>query len=311
MAHYTIRPERETLHGILSKDIKPALTVRPGDSVTFQTLEGDWRLEKPPEPGTLSGRFFPRSQGYDLGHALCGPIAVQGAKPRQTLAVHVGEVVPANWGWSRIGGGDPDHMERLGWKRGEHFLLWDLDAAGRTAVSNKGHRISLNPFAGVFAVAPDSVQPVPTHLPGNHGANLDCKEIVTGSTLYLPVFVDGALFSVGDGHAAQGDGESGCTALECPLRAITLRFSLLEEAIEAPVCNSPNGWITFGFDTDLTNAAYQAHRRMVDLMQRLYAITYEEALNLSSMLVDLRITQIVNGVRGVHAVLPHDCLFIE
>lgn len=309
MQRYTIEPSRASLHGVLSRSIAPVLTIQPGDSVTFRTLEGDWRLEKPPQAKTGSGRFFAREQPNDAGHALCGPVAVAGAKPGMTLAVRVDEVVPANWGWSRVGGGDPDHMQRIGWQGEEEFLLWDVDVRTGICTSHTGLKIAMNPFPGVLTVAPDSEQPVRTHLPGNHGANLDCKEIRRGSTLYLPVFAEGALFSTGDGHAAQGDGEAGCTAIECPMERLTYTFDLLDEPIASPVCKTADGWITFGFDRDLTNATYTALQNMVLLMMRLYALTRREALNLCSMVVDLRTTQIVNEVRGAHAVLRDSCIF--
>ena len=232
------------------------------------------------------------------GHALCGPIYVEGAKPGTTLKVSVERIVPHSWGWSRVGDGDPDHMARLGLSGGEHFLLWDLDVERRVCRSNAGHIVPMRPFMGVMTVTPDSDAPVRTHLPGVHGGNLDCKELVAGSTLYLPVLVEGALFSTGDGHARQGDGESGCTAIECPMREVRLTFEVVEEPFSMLVCNAPCGWITFGFDEDLTAASYEALRNMARLMGQLYGCSFKEALNLCGAVVDLRATQIVNGVRG-------------
>jgi len=160
-----------------------------------------------------------------------------------------------------------------------------------------------------MAVAPDSYVPARTHLPGIHGGNLDCKDIVAGSALYMPVPVEGALFSTGDGHARQGDGELGCTAIECPMREVHMTFEALDEPFSMLVCDSPRGWITFGFNKDLTQASYDALKNMVELMMRLYGCSGKEALNLCGAVVDMRVTQLVNGVRGAHAVLPHGAIF--
>lgn len=162
---------------------------------------------------------------------------------------------------------------------------------------------------GVLAVAPDSAEPVSTHPPGLHGANLDCRELIEGSTLYLPIFTEGALFSVGDGHAAQGDGESGCTAIECPMKEVRIRLEIQEGSFGSPVADTPGGWVAFGFSESLTDASYNALGNMVHLMERLYGYEYREALSMCSVAVNLRITQIVNGIRGVHAILPKGSIF--
>jgi acetamidase/formamidase len=305
MSRYLVKPERSNLHGVLSKKIKPILTINPGDSVVFTTLEGDWRIEPPSEPSSGSGVFVTREYPYDAGHALCGPIAIEGAKPGMTLEVQINSIVPDNWGWSRIGGGDPDHLERIGFLGDEYFLKWDIDIERGICKSHLGHSVTLKPFLGVLSVAPQSEQDVLTHLPGSHGANLDCKEITVGSKLYLPIYTEGALFSAGDGHAKQGDGELGGTAIECPIREAELMFNLSDIKINNPICNSPRGWITFGFDRDITKASYIALMEMVALMQRIYGFSKKEALAMSSLVVDMHVTQIVNGVRGAHAILPH------
>lgn len=302
---YSIKPERNSLHGVLSKDIAPVLNIASGDSVVFETIEPDWRTERPEHPATASGTFFERRLPYDAGHALCGPVFVEGAQPGMTLAVRVNHIVPGSWGWSRVGLGDKDHEERAGISGEELFLLWDIDTEKRVCKSNTGIAVPLNPFLGVMTVTPEGEEYVATHQPGSHGANMDCKHIVEGSVLYLPVFHKGGLFSTGDGHACQGDGELGGTAIECPIQEADLTFTVIDEHIERPVCNSPAGWITFGFDPDVTRACYTALKDMAKLIGRLYGVDYKEALAICSVAVDMHVTQIVNGVRGAHAVLPH------
>ena len=305
---YSLKPERRNLHGILSKNIPPVLTIRDGDSVMFETIEPDWRLARPERPATKSGVFMERRFPFDAGHALCGPVYIEGAKPGMALAVEVDSVVPGDWGWSRIGLADPEHMERMGVSGEELFLLWDIDADKGVCTSQNGFSVAMSPFLGVMTVAPEGDADVRTHIPGPHGANMDCKDIVAGSVLYLPIFHEGALFSTGDGHARQGDGELGGTAIECPIREASLTFRLVNDRIERPVCNSPRGWITIGFDKDDTTACYTSLKDMARLIVRLYGVSYKEALALCSVAVDMHVTQIVNGVRGAHAVLPHGSL---
>jgi acetamidase/formamidase len=138
---------------------------------------------------------------------------------------------------------------------------------------------------------------------------MDCKELVAGSTLYLPIPVPGALFSVGDGHAAQGDGEVCGVAIECPMELVDLTFRLRDDVrLTTPRANTPVGWITLGFDEDLNEATVLALIAMLDLMTELYGLSRPDALALASLVVDFRITQVVNGVRGVHALLPHGAI---
>ncbi|MBQ9941850.1 MAG: acetamidase/formamidase family protein, partial [Christensenellaceae bacterium] len=129
-------------------------------------------------------------------------------------------------------------------------------------------------------------------------------------TLYMPIFQEGALFSTGDGHAAQGDGEMGCTAIECPYEKIQLTFDLLEGSFGSPVAKTPEGWVTFGYSESLTDAAYMALENMVQLLMKMYGFHRREAQTVASVAVDMRVTQIVNGIRGAHAVLPFGSIIV-
>jgi acetamidase/formamidase len=152
---------------------------------------------------------------------------------------------------------------------------------------------------------------MPPPEPGEHstipprrwGGNVDCKELVAGTQLWLPIPVDGALVMAGDGHGAQGDGEVSGTAIECPLERATLRFELSDLELRSPLARSEDAWLAFGFDEDLDLAAEQAMATMLDLMERELGVSRNECLALASVGVDLRVTQIVNRVKGVHAVL--------
>jgi acetamidase/formamidase len=148
-----------------------------------------------------------------------------------------------------------------------------------------------------------------TTPPRRFGGNIDCKELTAGATLLLPIGVDGALLSAGDGHAAQGDGEVSGTAIECPLDEVRLTLGLRPDLdLRMPVARTASAWIALGFDHDLDVAADLALETILDLMQREHGLDRERALALASVCVDLRVTQIVNETKGVHAVLRHDAL---
>jgi acetamidase/formamidase len=157
---------------------------------------------------------------------------------------------------------------------------------------------------------------MPPPEPGTHsttpprvwGGNIDCKELVAGTRLYLPIPVDGALFSAGDGHARQGDGEVSQLAIECPVERAELTLSLSDLELRTPTAWTPKAWLTLGFDADLDEAAAIAISAMLELMAREHGLGRAEALALASLVVDLRVTQVVNEVQGVHAMLPHDAL---
>jgi acetamidase/formamidase len=162
---------------------------------------------------------------------------------------------------------------------------------------------------GVMGVAPAEYGTHSTTPPRYCGGNIDCKELVRGSSLFLPISVEGALFSIGDGHALQGDGESSGTAIECPMDVVDITLRVRDDMkLTMPRANTPAGWITFGFNEDLNEAAAVALDEMVMLMQQFYGIQKVEATALASVSVDLRITQVVNGVKGVHAILPHGAI---
>lgn len=307
MALHVIKPERHTLHGHFSKNLPPVLSVDPGDTVRYSTLDAGWGLEPFEDASATRQLFEPRRQGVDDGHALCGPVEVRGAEPGMTLEVHIGTLVPGAWGYTRAGGAWPAELNRsLGVDSDSHILTWTLNAETMTGRSGNGHSVTMSPFMGVLGMPPAAPGVHPTAPPRAWGGNIDCKELVQGSTLFLPISVSGGLFSVGDGHAAQGDGEVSGTAIECPMERVDLHFGLREDMrLTAPRAKTPTAWLTFGFHADLNEAMRLALADMLGLMSELLDITLKEALALASVVVDLRITQVVNGVCGVHAVLPH------
>lgn len=310
MTRHVIEPTTATLHGSFSPDFAPALTIDPGDTVVYRTLDAGWGLEPHVAPGVPRKKFTPRVPERDAGHALCGPVAIRGAQPGMTLAVRIDAVVPGAWGWSAGGGWATDLNTQLGLADGDEWLMiWQLDAAAGGGVNQYGHRVALRPFLGIIGMPPPEAGWHSTVPPRPWGGNLDCKELVAGSTLYLPIPVPGALVSAGDGHAVQGDGEVGQVALECPMERVELTYSLRDDLpLTLPQADTPAGWITFGLDADLNVAMVQALAGMLDVIMARYNVPRKEALALASLVVDLRITQVVNEVRGVHAVLPPDAI---
>jgi len=295
--------ERRTLHGHFSRDLAPIATIESGDTVIFSCLDSAWHVA----PGE---KFEPRDEERDAGHALVGPIEVRGAKAGQTLAVRIDEVRVGSFGATLAGGWSTPLNDRLELSQGEKLILhWSLDAEAGTGRDPQGREVELRPFPGVLGMPPPEPGVHSTAPPRRWGGNIDCKELVAGTTLFLPIPVDGALFSAGDGHARQGDGEVSQTAIECPLDRLELTLTVEDRAeLKTPIAWTPGAWLTFGFDEDLDEAAAVAVDATLDLMQRELDLERVDALALASVVVDLRVTQLVNGVKGVHAVLPHDTI---
>lgn len=312
MAVHFLNPEPGTVHGHFARDLPPALTIDPGDTVIVRTLDSGWGLEPLHSDASPRRKFEPRDPELDNGHALCGPIAIRGAEPGMTLAVTIDELRVGAWGATFAGGWDHPVNQRLGLTAGEFALLWDLDAERGVGRNQYGHQVDLRPFLGVMGLPPAEPGRHSTIPPRATGGNLDCKELVAGSTLYLPIAAPGALFSAGDGHAAQGDGEVSVTAIECPMERAQLTFNLVPNLqLRAPRAHTPAGWITFGLHADLNEAMYLALEDMLEVLQTRHGLERRPALALASLVVDLHITQIVNEVRGVHAILPDGALRFE
>lgn len=309
MAEYSIEPDETTLHGFFSANHPPVLTIDVGDTVRFRTLDAGWGLEAFPDDWDSSVPETERAQrqcatsvhGDTKGHALCGPVYVRGARPGMMLGVQIDALRPGAWGWT-FGGG--------AWADGVTILQrWTLDVAAGTATNQHGHKVALQPFMGVMGNAPAAHGRHSTIPPRRVGGNIDCKELGVGSTLYLPIEVEGALFSTGDGHARQGDGELGGTAIECPMDECRLTFTLHDDLpIHTPMAHTPAGWLTLGIGESLNDACIDAVNAMISLLVHRLQISRADATALASVVVDLRITQIVNQVCGVHAFLPHDAL---
>jgi acetamidase/formamidase len=315
VALHEIPLDQRTVHGRFSRELEPILTIDSGDSVAFATLDAAWGNGPPPPEVGERWRLQPRdserdSDGRPAGHALVGPVAVSGARQGTVLEVRIDEVRAGSWGWTWAGGSWSALGERLRLPDLDgHLLEWDLDGDAGVARDQKGREVELRPFLGVLGMPPDEPGAHSTMPPRATGGNIDCKELIEGSRLLLPIAVEGALFSAGDGHAAQGDGEIGQMAIECPLERVRLTLTVRDDLeLETPIAASPTAWLAFGFHEDLNEAVIQALNGMLDVMCRELELERKEAVALASVVVDLRVTQVVNRVRGVHAHLSFGAL---
>jgi acetamidase/formamidase len=303
---HSIELVTRNLQGCFSRDRRPILTISSGDTLTCQTLDAGWGLD--PFADDVMGKRIPLAQrpdpANDTGHCLVGPIAVRGAQPGQVLQVDICHLVPASVGATWVGEVQ-EFLPQLG-VDGHFWLPWQIDVATGLARSSSGHQVPLAPFLGVLGVAPAMPGIHATRPPRAGGGNIDCKDLTMGSTLLLPIQVPDALFSFGDGHAAQGDGEVGGTAIECGMGQVQLRLTVRDDiSLVWPQARTSAGWLTFGFAEDLTAATIIALNGMLDIMMQQLAVSRQEALALASVGVHLRVTQIANRTLGVHALWPN------
>jgi acetamidase/formamidase len=253
-----------------------------------------------PEMKEIDAKVKDRGPG---GHVLVGPIQIEGAAPGDVLEIKVLDVQPADsYAVNIFVPGLGTLPKQFPWAG---LRVIPIDTKRNVAQFSKEIEIPLKPFFGVMGVAPPRVVGrIGSTAPGYFGGNLDNKELAAGSTLYLPVHVAGALFSVGDGHAGQGDGEADGSALEMAVRGklqITVRKDL---KLSWPRAENADFYMTMGLDPDLDTAAEMAVIDMVDFLVTERKLTREEAYMITSMAVDLHVTELVDDVKGIHAMLP-------
>jgi acetamidase/formamidase len=285
----------DKVHYVWDNELDPALTVAPGDTVVYRTRE------------VSDGQISPSSTTEDLGgldwerlYPLAGPVAVEGAEPGDAVEVEVLDIHTEGWGWSAVLPGfgllEEDFSEA-------YLKIFDLSPGDYTLFKD-GVVIAIEPFFGTMGVSPVGSEKPLIMPPGPFGGNMDTRHLVKGSRVFLPVQVPGALFSVGDAHAAQGDGEVCVTGIECPMYA-ALRFDLHKgRNLPAPQFATPGpltprvedaGWYaTTGVNPDLMQAAKDSLRAMVEHISTTYHMEPVEAYVLASLVVDLKISEIVD-----------------
>ncbi|MGB9368742.1 MAG: acetamidase/formamidase family protein [Xanthobacteraceae bacterium] len=305
MASHRLDAAPETVHwGYFDARLKPLLTVASGDTVTISTVSG-MASQMPAAPLTVPAALAAIHKSVQQkmpGHICTGPVAVKGAKAGQVLEVRIKDIqLHYGWGYNMIrplAGALPDDFT-------ENTLIHiPLDREKNTGRLPWGLDLPLAPFFGVMAVAPPPQWGMISTLPPRrNGGNLDNKELTKGTTLYLPVMVDDALFSVGDGHGAQGDGEVCVTAIETGLIG-TFELHLRDDmSLDWPMAETPTHIMTMAFDPDLDDCVVIALRDMIQLICRRTNLSREQAYTLCSLAADLRVTQVVNGNKGIHVML--------
>jgi acetamidase/formamidase len=305
MAEHRLDPTPDTVTDVFSRELPPVLTVDPGDTLVVRSLDASGNLERQTKPG----EDMPKMLADRRGHCLTGPIEVRGAEHGMMLAVRLVSLRPDDWGWTVAAAVDNPLNRMLG-IAGEPpvWLLWDVDADKGTATNDRGLTVDIAPFLGVTGLPPDEPGEHSTVPPRASGGNIDCRELTAGSTLYLPVTVPGALLCMGDGHAAQGDGEVSGTAVECGMTTTCVLDLVTDAPVPTAHAVTPTARITFGFSADLNEATGAALDAMLGWLQTLFDVDKTTALALASPTVDLRVTQVANQVWGVHAVLPNGVL---
>jgi acetamidase/formamidase len=283
----------EPVHSVWDRSLTPRLGIAPDDEVQIECVDSSGGQV---HPGMTSEEFL-RIDRTRI-HALTGPIWVEGAEPGDVLQIDVLATRHAGWGWSSV-------IEGLGFLkdrfREPYLFHWQLD--GESTSSLAPAVVPVRPFLGVMGVARADDGAFRTRPPGPFGGNLDVRELCAGSRLYLPVFNRGALFSCGDGHAAQGDGEVCINGIECPLD-VTLRFNLhkqqplagplVEASVAAAPDSSANAWVVVESGADLAGTARAATNRMIDLLVSRWDFSEVHAYILCSVALKLRLSQVVN-----------------
>ncbi|MDZ7747180.1 MAG: acetamidase/formamidase family protein [Halobacteriales archaeon] len=303
MADYELSRDDEHIHYDFDRDRDPVLTVESGDTVEVECLDaGDGQLPPDATPEDVQAVNAP-------GHAMTGPIEIEGVQPGDTLAVEILDVTHEGIGWTYVAPGAGFLPEEF-----PDFAVhtWELD-------DEIGHfhgiEVPLDPFPGNLGLAPAEPGPHSTTPPRDVGGNLDIKHLTPGATLYLPVEVAGGLFSIGDLHAAQGDGEVCITAIEMP-GTVTVQLRLAERDVDGPQLETsgpfaPAGhtdgesdvYAVAGLGDDVNEASREAVREMISLLVDETELTREQAYMLCSTAVDLKVSEVVNQTVVVTAYL--------
>lgn len=310
--HYLDSTPDTVRFGIFDAAFPPVLKIASGDRVVVACVSGGPEvMPDPTGPYRIPGALVAIHEAHlpRMGpHILTGPIEIEGAEPGDLLEVQIEGIEPnLDWGYCAfrpLAGALPeDFPERLV----SHIAI---DKAGGQCHLPWGGSLPLAPFFGTMGVAPPAVYgSISSREPREHGGNLDNKELRAGSSLFLPVWVEGARFSVGDGHGRQGDGEVCVNALETGLTG-TFRFVLHkgDGKTRRPFAKTRDYWIVMGLDEDLDLAMKQAVREAIALICRETGMARAHAYQLCSLAVDFRVTQVVNGMKGVHGMIDRAML---
>jgi acetamidase/formamidase len=306
MTHHHLHASPKTCHwGFFEAKLKPVLGIASGDEVTVDTVSGSPeaipdrnQFHIPPELDAVHAeneRMLP-------GHILTGPIAIEGAEPGDVLEIDILDIkLRQDWGWNAIRplmGTLPEDFPE------GRLVNIPLDATRMVGRMPWGYDLPLKPFFGVMGVSPPPAWGrISSLVPRAMGGNIDNKELMPGAKLFLPVFVPGAMFSCGDGHGVQGDGEVCVTAIETALQG-RFKFVLRKDLrFTMPRAETPTHYITMAMHPDLNRCAENALRDMIVLIGEQRGLSRDDAYMLCSLAADLRVTQTVNGSKGIHCMI--------
>jgi acetamidase/formamidase len=313
-AEFTLMPSPQTVHiGHFAANVKPVLSIDSGDIVTIETAAA-MEPEQIERSGVVPPSAIPQylrdiyRDVKDRGpgpHILTGPIEVRGAQPGDVLEVRILDIsLAVDYGYNRqrpYNGALPEEFTAF-WQR-----IIPINRTAKTAEIARGVVVPLDrPFFGTMGVAPHaSMGRISSGPPGVHTGNVDNKDLGAGSTLYLPVHAPGALFSTGDAHAAQGHGEVDLSAIETGLRG---RFQFIvrkDMKLVWPRAETSTHWIVMGLNPSLEEAMRIAVRETIDFITKRFPdLTREEAYMIASISVDYHVTQVVDGTKGIHGMIP-------
>jgi acetamidase/formamidase len=305
---YYLNPTPQTVHwGHFNASIPAVLQVESGDEVVIDTFSGGMSEVADPSLFRPEHRLIVDTVPQIMGpHILTGPVHVKGAEPGDTLEVRILDIeLTTDWGWNIIRplkGALPEDFPNLSRR------VIPIDRQSNMARLPWGIDVPLRPFFGIIGVAPPPAYGLVSSVePREYGGNIDNKEFIPGTSLFLPVFVPGANLSVGDGHAVQGDGEVCLTALETCLKG---RFQVIvhKQSLNFPRAITPTHYISMGMDVDLDDAAKQALRNMIKWLTEIKPWTAEEAYVFCSLACDLHVTQLVDGNKGIHAMVSRSVI---
>lgn len=306
------------VYGFFGADVPPVYKVKDGDIVEIQTVNPSGVSRANPEEFYTKNKLPIDAHAQEViaimknvkpepsgirGHMLTGPVYIEGAEPGDSLEIRILDLTfPAGFGVNSVwpgGGGIPDEV-----KTRETFV-YRYDAKRKVALLKEGVEIPLKPFMGVMALSPPAetgrVSSIP---PGFFGGNLDIKHLIKGTTLHLPVSVPGGLFTTGDGHGAQGNGEVSGVAIETAIH-LTVKFIVHKgKTLKVPRAETPTHFIAVGLDKDLNKAMKNALSEAVAFLKDELGFTFNEALSIASTGVDFEVSQVVDQTLGVHAMIP-------
>ncbi len=315
MTHHTLKATCTTVHlGGFSCNLPPALIINSGDSITVETYTG-FKIY-PDAPSTfLTPELIEICQNLPPerivgpgSHLLTGPIYIQNAEPGDILEIQLEEITPRlAIGFNAIRTGWGALPEQFSQSR-LRFIPLDLEQNIAEFPPNRGIKIPLKPFFGILGVATPETQrsSIP---PGIYGGNLDNPELQAGSRLFLPIFVPGGLFSIGDGHSAQGEGEVNVTAIETSMNGKIKLILHKNISLTSPLAETPSDMITMGFAETLDLAFEAALKQMIQVLEQFFGLDAEDAYVLCSLAANFRITQVVNcPQKGVHGMISKSIL---